>query len=85
MHRAPVTKTGITFFEALVNLGHEAVAALPQGNEIEFKEAASDGPEGVHVDGGMGGACHLKSDSGQYVDQLGPTVKPPPTHWVKCP
>lgn len=31
--------------EALVNLGHEAVAALPQGNEIEFKEAASGGPE----------------------------------------
>ncbi|MFO6425598.1 DUF935 family protein [Escherichia coli] len=45
MHRAPVTKDRDNILEALVNLGHEAVAALPQGNEIEVQEAASGGPE----------------------------------------
>jgi phage gp29-like protein len=31
--------------EALVHLGHEAVAAIPQGNEIKFEEAASGGAD----------------------------------------
>ncbi|EKN5996293.1 DUF935 domain-containing protein [Yersinia enterocolitica] len=31
--------------DALVNLGHEAVAAIPQGNEIKFEEAASGGAD----------------------------------------
>ena len=44
--------------EALVNLGHEAVAALPQGNEIEFKEAASGGPESLREVLGTGWSAH---------------------------
>jgi phage gp29-like protein len=31
--------------EALVHLGHEAVAAIPQGNEIKFESAASGGSD----------------------------------------
>ncbi|MGC6061340.1 DUF935 domain-containing protein [Enterobacter kobei] len=31
--------------DALVNLGHEAVAIMPQGNDVEFKEAASGGAD----------------------------------------
>lgn len=31
--------------QALVMLGHEAVAAIPQGNEIKFEEAASGGAD----------------------------------------
>jgi phage gp29-like protein len=31
--------------EALVTLGHEAVAAIPQGNEIKFENAASGGAD----------------------------------------